>query len=216
MEIRNITPMNSTPVFGMAFKAPDEKDMVKLVDYLLKSGMSAKEAKRAMVQMQKVHAGDTHFDFKYIYEKGADTFAIAPKSEPATKMVGEGKIIFSTSTSFDNLGAKFYDRAERCERRCDYRLKGKRGIKKFFAKVANFVDRKVLAFDRLIDPTTALPAELRQVSARVKQAEATVNKRLSDEAAIRSAFSIQMEPVGRPYDEIEDALKKSGGKPVIK
>ena len=206
MEIRNITPMNTRPAFGMAFKAPDEKDMAKFVDYLLKSGMSAQEAKKAMIQMQKAHAGDAHFDFKYIYEKGVDTFAIAPKSETAIKMVNDGKIIFSPSLTLDRLGANFYDRAECCDKRCAYRLKGKKGIKKLVAKVANFFDRKSLAFDRLIDPTTALPAELRQVSARVKQAESTVTKRLSNEATIRSAFAPELKPVGKLLEEVDGVV----------
>ena len=54
MEIRNFTPMNTTPAFGMAFKAPDEKDMVRLVDYLLDSGLSAEEARKALIKMQNV------------------------------------------------------------------------------------------------------------------------------------------------------------------
>ena len=188
MEIRNFTPMNTRPAFGMAFKAPDEKDVTKLINYLLDSGMSAAEAKRALVKMQKMHAADIHFDFKYIYENGVDTFAIAPKSEKAIKMVDEGKIIFSPSKAIDESGVKIYDRAARCEARCEHRLKGKTGIKKFFAEVANFFDKKSLAFDRLVDPTTALPADMREASANVKMVEARVNKRLADEATIKSAF----------------------------
>ena len=34
MEIRNITPMNTRPAFGMAFKAPDPQDMDNFVKAL--------------------------------------------------------------------------------------------------------------------------------------------------------------------------------------
>ena len=206
MEIRNITPMNTRPAFGMAFKAPDPQDMDNFVKYCLAQKMSAAEAKRGLEKLQKLHAGDAHFDFKYIYEKGAGTFAIVPKSEKAIKMVDDGSIIFSTSRFSDELGANIYDRADRCEVRCAHRLRGKKGIGKFFAKVANFFDRKALAFDRLVDPTTALPADLRQASANVKHAEAMVNRRLADEATIRSAFGPELKPVGKALEEVDGVV----------
>ena len=206
MEIRNITPMNTRPAFGMAFKAPDEKDMVKLVDYLLDSGMTAKEAKKALVQMQKAHAGDTHFDFKYIHEKGADTFAVAPKTRKAEEMLNQKAITFDTEVALNTDDVRIYDRADCCEYRCEKRLRGKKGIGKFFARVANFFDRKSLAFDRLVDPTTALPANLRQASASVRQAEATVNRRLADEATIRSAFGPELKPVGKALEEADGVV----------
>lgn len=206
MEIRNITPVNTAPAFGMAFKAPDEKDMAKLVDYLLDSGLSAKEAKKALQNLQKAHAGDSHFDFKYIYENGTDTVAIASKSPKAKEMTDQGRIIFSTSAAVDGSGARIYDRAGMCAARCEKRLQGKKGIGKFFAQVANFFDKKMLAFDRLVDPSTALPATIREASANVKLAEAKVDKRLADEATIKSAFAPQLKPVGKPLEEVDGVV----------
>lgn len=203
MEIRNITPMNTTPAFGMAFKAPDEKDMERLVDYLLDYGMTAKEARKALVKMQKAHAGDTHFDFKYIHENGVDTFAVAPKTKKATEMMDQKVITFDTGVAVDIHGVKIYSRADACEFRCEKRLQGKKGIRKFFAQVANFFDKKMLAFDRMTDPTTALPASLRQASANVKNAEASVNKRMADEATIKGAFAPELKPVGKALEEVD-------------
>ena len=206
MEIRNITPMNTTPAFGMAFKAPDEKDMARLIDYLLDSGLSAKEARKALVKMQKAHAGDTHFDFKYIHENGVDTFAVAPKTKKAEEMLENKAVTFDTSVAVDMHGVKIYSRADACEFRCEKRLQGKKGIRKFFAQVANFFDKKMLAFDRMTDPTTALPASLRQASANVKTAEARVNKRMADEATIRGAFAPELKPVGKALEEVDGVV----------
>lgn len=206
MEIRNFTPMNTAPAFGMAFKAPDEKDMARLIDYLLDSGMSAKEARKALVKMQKAHAGDTHFDFKYIHENGVDTFAVAPKTKKAEEMLENKAVTFDTDVAVNMDGIKIYSRADVCEFRCEKRLQGKKGIGKFFAQVANFFDKKMLAFDRLTDPTTALPASLRQASANVRQAEARVNKRMADEATIRGAFAPQLKPVGKPLEEVDGVV----------
>ena len=204
MEIRNITPMNTTPAFGMAFKTPDEKDMERLVNYLLDSGMSAKEARKALVKMQKAHAGDTHFDFKYIHENGVDTFALAPKTKKAEEMLENKAVTFDTSVAVDMNGVKLYSPADVCKSRCRKRLRGKKGIRKFFAQVANFFDKKMLAFNRMTDPTTALPAGLRQASANVKQAEAIVNRRIADEATIKGAFAPELKPVGKALEEVDE------------
>lgn len=207
MEIRSFTPMNNTPAFGMAFKAPDEKDMARLIDYLLDYGMSAKEARKALVKMQKAHAGDAHFDFKYIHGNGVDTFAVVPKTQKAMEMMEQKAVTFDTDVAVNLDGVKIYSRADACEYRCEKRLQGKKGIGKFFAQIANFFDKKMLAFDRLTDPTTALPASLRQASAYVRQAEARVNKRIADEATIRGAFAPELKPVGKPLEEVEKAAK---------
>lgn len=208
MEIRNVTPMNTAPAFGMAFKAPDEKDMARLIDYLLDSGMSAKEARKALVKMQKAHAGDSHFDFKYIHENGVDTFAVAPKTKKAMEMMEQKAVTFDTDVAVDMDGIKIYSRADACEFRCEKRLQGKKGLGKIFAQIANFFDKKALAFDRFVDPTTALPASLRQASANVRSAEARVNRRLADEAEIRRAFPPVLESVGRPMEELSELLGK--------
>ena len=116
MEIRNITPMNTTPAFGMAFKAPDEKDMERLVDYLLDYGMTAKEARKALVKMQKAHAGDTHFDFKYIHENGVDTFAVAPKTKKAEEMLENKAVTFEEVVKLISA-TLLYDRYHNEERK---------------------------------------------------------------------------------------------------
>ena len=64
----------------------------------------------------------------------------------------------------------------------------------------------MLAFDRLTDPTTALPASLRQASANVRQAEARVNKRMADEATIRGAFAPELKPVGKSIEEVDGVV----------
>ncbi len=197
MEIRN-----NTPSFGMAYKAPSPEDMTKFVDHLLDSGMSAKEAKRALINLQKTHAGDAHFNWKsVIAADGSLEAEVTPISEKAKEMCDSGKIIFSPSKA----SAAFYDRAAKCEERCAARLEGSKGIKLILANIRNFFDRKLLALDRLTDPTTALPGQIRVASSQVKRAEASVTSRLADEATIKSAFNVVVDdatPVAKLTDKV--------------
>ena len=190
MEIRNNTSMYNRQSFGMAFLKPVADDIPKFKKYLLDAGMSPDEIKKALQLMVERHAKDVHFDFKYD-SKYANSFQITPKTPEAENALKSGKVKFFTDVF--EPGSHAYDSQEMCDQRCKNRLEdSKTGsfINKKWAKLSNYIDRKMTKVDRHLDPTTALPGNMRYTDALVKRAEAKVNKLVQDKATMDSAMDV--------------------------
>lgn len=189
MEIRNNVNMNSSPAFGMAVLKPARaEDYARFVAEVTEDVyLSSKHVEKALKRVTARAAKNSQFDIKPFVQqvrslddgrlKEVSYYQLVPKTQVAEEMMKENnwKTVI-TGIEMTPL--------EVCQQRCSKRLAGKKGIKRTFAKVANFFDAAKELVTIGIHPEKNINGRLRYAIRHAEDCEAAVLNRLKNEKLV--------------------------------
>lgn len=179
--------MMNAPAFGMAFKKPSPELMDDFVDYVGR-GISGTRAKKGLIQLQEMQAGNKHFDIVTIKDSTGDiAFKVVPKveSEKANKMFSGGEVFASTLESLSPIKA-----AKEKNRNARAALGDKPNfLRKAIVKTGCFFRELAAEVKAAKNPVDELPGNLRKAAIVADKMEAQVDRALQKDATIRSAFT---------------------------
>ena len=192
MEIRNVsTVQNNNPAFGMAvLKAVKPEDAARFVTDVTKDVyISSKQMDKVVKGIMERAAKNTQFDIRpFVNKVNIDgkteeiiSYHLIPRTVDAQRIMKEQKMK-------DVISTRFYTPTEEFDQRRAGRLEGKKGVRKLFAKTANFFDGFKTVISIIRHPEQLMDSRLRYAVNYAEECEAAVVNRLKNEKLVNDLF----------------------------